>query len=392
MKEALSFVQKTVSRRSVLRRYKRSIASWGNSLTNDIERTLSLSLLTGEGVDQGIDAIAACDDTFKDARWKAERIWRTETADVYESSKLDTAEYLNSEEDLSLKKQLTAIIDYRTGEDSIYVNGQVRELKKPFNDGKKDYMSPPNRPNDRETVTYLEEDWLEEEREKLEADLSAVDSNDEKTLFSQDKPVVVKKGKAGKTAEKIPKAPASKYLYDYQEGTPSEKNIKQIVSNEQKTSLKGIEHGYGYDSTGKKLFSKKGTKKRIRLNKKEVKKLKHGIFSHNHPQIEETFFAHTSFSVQDIESACEIELQEIRVVSGNKTFSMKPPKGKMWTKNYFEKEIKPLYDHYEVEVDSNMMDAMLNNPNKYWSDSVDEIWNRVAKKSGMRYSSIIGGK
>jgi len=370
MKEALSFVQKTESRRSVLRRYKRSIASWGNSLTNDIERTLSLSLLTGEGVDQGIDAIAACDDTFKDARWKAERIWRTETADVYESSKLDTAEYLNNEEGLELKKQLTAIIDYRTGEDSIYVNGQVRELKKPFNDGKKDYMNPPNRPNDRETVTYLEEEWLEEEQEKLEADLKQDD------------------GKYKYTNNLVKKLNPDQYLKDYKGKMPNKGALKKIRKVEQEIVNMPIERGVILDYKGNIQFQKDGTVSGIKFTPGEMKYFKGNIVTHNHPGQAKYKYAKMSFSPADIKAACTGQAKEIRVVAGKKLYIMKPPDGKMWNEKYYKNAIKPVMQEHANKI---QMDSMLlpdYESKQYYEEFNHTMWERVASDLGLRYTKF----
>jgi hypothetical protein len=50
-------------------------------------------------------------------------------------------------------------LDARTGDDSIRVNGQTRDIDEPFNDGRRDYQNPPNRPNDRETVVYINPEW-----------------------------------------------------------------------------------------------------------------------------------------------------------------------------------------------------------------------------------------
>jgi len=53
-------------------------------------------------------------------------------------------------------KQLVATRDDRTGDDSLFVDGQVRRLMEEFEDNEgRRYQHPPNRPNDREVVVVV---------------------------------------------------------------------------------------------------------------------------------------------------------------------------------------------------------------------------------------------
>jgi hypothetical protein len=164
VKPALRFVQKAERRRSVIRGFSESIARYGSSMVGEIERVMATSTIAGINPDDAIDAVAGVDKAFEDERWKAERIWRTEGANAYEAAKLDTATHLNEAHDLELQKRLEAVFDARTGADSRYVDGQTVGLDELFQDnvGRR-YARPPNRPNDRETLVYVDPEWDKQE-------------------------------------------------------------------------------------------------------------------------------------------------------------------------------------------------------------------------------------
>ena len=89
--------------------------------------------------------------------WKAERIVRTEHSYAINARALaDMQERYPGDEAEQWLKQLVAIHDTRTGDDSKYVDGQQRSLNAPFDDNEgRVYMHPPNRPNDREVVIFV---------------------------------------------------------------------------------------------------------------------------------------------------------------------------------------------------------------------------------------------
>ena len=90
-------------------------------------------------------------------KW-AERILRTEAMYANNAANLQTINELN--EDLEdMVKILAATFDFRTGADSIAVHGQIRYLHEPFESWYGFYMSPPNRPNDREIVVPHRLSW-----------------------------------------------------------------------------------------------------------------------------------------------------------------------------------------------------------------------------------------
>lgn len=158
--EALRFQKTEVLKSSLLDQFDESITAYGHSTIVRIKKAMSQSMLAGEPMEAVIDQLSKTSRIFKEARWRAARIYRTELANTYEATRQSTAEWIKKELYPDLKKKLVAIHDDRTGADSIYVDGQTRDLNEPFEDnlGRK-YQHPPNRPNDRETVLHVRDAW-----------------------------------------------------------------------------------------------------------------------------------------------------------------------------------------------------------------------------------------
>lgn len=98
---------------------------------------------------------------FVRRRYWAERIVRTETAHAQNAAKLATiTEARNDFGDMG--KKILATFDNRTAYDSIAVHGQVRPVDGLFTDGAgRQYLRPPARPNDRETIVPWRLSWPE---------------------------------------------------------------------------------------------------------------------------------------------------------------------------------------------------------------------------------------
>lgn len=90
--------------------------------------------------------------------WKAREIMRTELLNAYNEAALVSLQE-SAKELPGLKKQWLATLDGRTGQDSIALNGQIREVDKPFDYAGKPIDRPPTRPNCRCRVIPYKEDW-----------------------------------------------------------------------------------------------------------------------------------------------------------------------------------------------------------------------------------------
>ena len=135
---------------------KKSARSYGTEAIKTMRASLAKGALGGETVIQTADRMASeMRDVFGADNWRAERIVRTEHSfALHRRQHLDMSESLGEADEW--RKQLVAVWDSRTGDDSKFVDGQVRKINENFDDNiGNSYMYPPNRPNDRETVIYL---------------------------------------------------------------------------------------------------------------------------------------------------------------------------------------------------------------------------------------------
>lgn len=92
------------------------------------------------------------------AHW-AERIVRTEVMAAHNRAQFEGMRAVNKEIGGGMLKILAATFDSRTAADSYALHGQIRRVTEAFQDWDHLYQSPPNRPNDRETMVPHNIDW-----------------------------------------------------------------------------------------------------------------------------------------------------------------------------------------------------------------------------------------
>lgn len=145
---------------SLVSRYQTSVQKYGLGVISEIEQTLAVSQIMGKTPLEVTKSIAGKGGVFEGQFWKAERLARTEIANAYNFTEIQTLIDLQNEHgEKGLKKRITAMFDERTGDDSKFVDGQIRDLDEPFFDGIREYQYPPNRPNDRETISGWMDGW-----------------------------------------------------------------------------------------------------------------------------------------------------------------------------------------------------------------------------------------
>ncbi len=172
------------SDRILLRRNKNSFRRYGNALTKEFEHILQVGQATGMSHSEIIEklvtkaAVKNIDAEYlhkgmpqsfpkptgivRKQYW-AERIVRTEIANAQNDTNLRSMKEARKEFP-DMKKKIQAILDIRTAQDSIAVHGQVRDLDENFVDGAgREYLRPPARPNDRETIIPWRDEWDETE-------------------------------------------------------------------------------------------------------------------------------------------------------------------------------------------------------------------------------------
>lgn len=193
----------------LLEYYQRSRETYGLEAITKMRGVLARSALEGRTI------VETWEDLSKQLdmpEWRAERIVRTEQSFAANRRQiLDAIDTYGDDAEEIFAKQLVATFDNRTGEDSVRVHEQVRRLIEPFNDGKRDYQHPPNRPNDREVVVLVPLDEVEGElgppegaRKETGADDSRPDPAPKPSAFGfGDSPIAFMAGPGQPTPGKV---------------------------------------------------------------------------------------------------------------------------------------------------------------------------------------------
>jgi len=168
-------------RASLIKMHNVTSAKYAARVVTDVEKNLSLSLLSGETAGNAIDRVQ---DLLDNEWWQAERIVRTEMAYAFNVTQRDGLEESQEElPELMMRWEENCDeggepLDDRVAVDSIAMHGQVAEpggvftmpATAPFPDadGKMTVPSslvgmswefPPNRPNDRSVLSPWMPDW-----------------------------------------------------------------------------------------------------------------------------------------------------------------------------------------------------------------------------------------
>lgn len=132
---------------------------YGVATINKFEEKLQLGLATRKSLADIRDELVGQSPFLQQApRSWAERIVRTETMRAYNAAGHEAITEAQSALG-DMVKILSATFDDRTGWDSYQVHGQIRRPEEPFDWAGKQYMHPPNRPNDREIVVPHRISW-----------------------------------------------------------------------------------------------------------------------------------------------------------------------------------------------------------------------------------------
>lgn len=128
--------------------------AYGEEAIAKMRTTLSRSQMAGETIAQTATRI---EQDLQISEGRAERIVRTEHSfALHRRQILDLIDTFGGEAEEEWRKQLLAVFDNRTGDDSKFVDGQIRKLLEEFADNQgRHYQHPPNRPNDRESMIFI---------------------------------------------------------------------------------------------------------------------------------------------------------------------------------------------------------------------------------------------
>lgn len=171
-----------------LRRNEASLDRYGEAMVGELERVMRTSLVAGRTISETISKMVRAnpdiahalrasnprsfpdpDAGFLQSRYWAERIVRTENANAYNHANLASIQEV-AVTNPGMGKKIIATFDGRTAMDSMYVHGQIRGPEEMFVDGQgRQYLRPPSRPNDRETVIPWREGWEENEETRAKS-------------------------------------------------------------------------------------------------------------------------------------------------------------------------------------------------------------------------------
>lgn len=198
---------------SIMRDYQTSMLRYGEVMVGKFEEVMRRGLLRGATQDEMVAAMCRLKGgVFREQRWRAVRIVRTEVAGAYNGARFVEMEEM-AKRDPTVKKKIIAVLDNRTAPDSIAVNGQVRPMSGLFMDGAgRQYLYPPARPNDRETIIPWKGEWKEQTKNKGKwerAVLGELDKDEEDELIERLKKIQEGKDKPkpGSGAKRKPKTP-----------------------------------------------------------------------------------------------------------------------------------------------------------------------------------------
>jgi NAD+--asparagine ADP-ribosyltransferase len=154
---------------------------------------------------------------------------------------------------------------------------------------------------------------------------------------------------------------------------------------EAKIKARKTEKAYLFDTAGNVLLEKGGTKNQVSFTNEEVKQFKGAILTHNHPGA-------SSFSMQDIRTACMNELMEIRATGTYRTYVMKTKDGSNLKPDLWKYKIKDAYEIHNTDVRRDFMSRIDKGELSIKDAELlhgHEVWTRTAKDIlDLKYSFI----
>lgn len=148
--------------RSRLQIHRRSFARYGASAVSAIENEIAATVLTGDTWTKARESVMEIvREQVQGRQWMVDRIVRTESVAAHSYVTMAALEEEDDDADDPMLKKLVATFDAVTGHDSVLLHGQTRKLDEPFIDVTtgREYMAPPNRPNDRELPVGWRRSW-----------------------------------------------------------------------------------------------------------------------------------------------------------------------------------------------------------------------------------------
>lgn len=154
---------------------------------------------------------------------------------------------------------------------------------------------------------------------------------------------------------------------------------KELYSDEKSLAIRTKETAVIYDAKGRYLFTKRGSEKSVEFTLNEIRRMRNGVVTHNHP-------SGASFSVADWQLFYGAGLQELRVIGENEVYYLRRKKKFQIniTKEEFENEIKKMRKEVQSKYQKMYKDGIINKRERLLFSS-DEYNQKVAERFGLEY-------
>lgn len=350
----------------LLHSYDTSLRTYGGQLVGEIQRRLAVHVVRKSPIrDAAIDIAGRLErHAFRGARWRAERIVRTELIDALTTSQVAGLEQA-TEVMPDLHYQWDATLDARTSDFCRRHNGAVQPPGKPFGEIRgRPIFKPPALPHCRTSLTPWRQEWADREAEEAKRTPPTV--------------------KPPTEAPPPTKAAASKKQAARAEDRRTAEIERQRRVREAEDGIRAndFETAIGFNADGSEFFRKRGERDYVPFTLDEARSFSGRVLTHNHP-------SGSSFSPQDIALAAEYGLAEIRAVGRTYDHSMRPPLKGGWSTKFWAEVVEPAFRRAHQEVEREFWRAIEAGKmsrerarDQHWHT----VWRRVALRTGLRYS------
>ncbi len=169
----------------------------------------------------------------------------------------------------------------------------------------------------------------------------------------------------------------------------AEQTIRQI---EDRIRTNPTESLHAVDQNGNVVLSKQGAQYEVDLSPAEIALLRDTIVTHNHPRglgftSSDPRSGGNSFSRDDICTACDASVAEMRAVTPVWRFIMKRP-ASGWDTQYWQQVIYPVFRQHDLQVGLDFWQAIGNGAMtraQAEAQHYHEVWTRVARDLGLDY-------
>jgi hypothetical protein len=135
---------------------------------------------------------------------------------------------------------------------------------------------------------------------------------------------------------------------------------------------------------GAQVLAKDGDADAVTFTRAEQRRMRDRILTHNHPPGPGRS---QSFSPGDIRFAARVRLREIRVVTRQSRYSMRPTEGG-WILHYYDQGIAPLVTRHDHDVElelQHLIDQGIITAAEASDHHWHQVWTRVANETGLGY-------